>query len=418
MTMAPGGSQSRIIPPLWGQTIIGNETLGAPPFDEATEQTNSEYGKEVNGGHPQTEEGIDVEKIEKEIARLQKLKEEAKQRGGNLKCHMACIDQSTQNKNILQDNDPALPPQQPTEHTGHKESASPGKENLTTAHSHENISALKDDISKEISEKVVIPAENEKKAYPQARVRFDFVTDMKDEICLYRGEIVLIYDMDPSGWWTGECKGRYGLFPSQYVELLNEKNPSLVPKSASFSSLHRRGSTEHNPRAQMPLDFSTTQNDKLIDSTPIASATKRGEEKQKQMLREQRNIREKEVIESKYRIPTLGDARFDIVTTDYSVRMSIVSEDAEEDNASISSEGKIITSPLVVRQQSTLGTQFRSFPNNPTGKKHSSPPPAPPPKVHSVERIKKVEYYRELKHEQELDKKATNKETEKQLKTK
>ena len=32
-----------------------------------------------------------------------------------------------------------------------------------------------------------------------------------------RGDILLVFNRDPSGWWDGVCNGQRGWFPSEYV---------------------------------------------------------------------------------------------------------------------------------------------------------------------------------------------------------
>lgn len=34
-----------------------------------------------------------------------------------------------------------------------------------------------------------------------------------DEITLRVGDVVFIFHKHESGWWTGECNGKYGIFP-------------------------------------------------------------------------------------------------------------------------------------------------------------------------------------------------------------
>ncbi|KAI9226184.1 MAG: SH3 domain-containing protein, partial [Piptocephalis tieghemiana] len=40
-----------------------------------------------------------------------------------------------------------------------------------------------------------------------------------DQGCLgfRRGDILIVYNRDPSGWWDGVCDNRRGWFPSEYV---------------------------------------------------------------------------------------------------------------------------------------------------------------------------------------------------------
>lgn len=38
----------------------------------------------------------------------------------------------------------------------------------------------------------------------------------KDEIPLQVGDVVYIFNMHESGWWTGDCNGKYGIFPGGF----------------------------------------------------------------------------------------------------------------------------------------------------------------------------------------------------------
>jgi hypothetical protein len=37
---------------------------------------------------------------------------------------------------------------------------------------------------------------------------------------LQRDDIIKVISKDESGWWTGTCSGRTGIFPSNYVKSL------------------------------------------------------------------------------------------------------------------------------------------------------------------------------------------------------
>lgn len=48
-----------------------------------------------------------------------------------------------------------------------------------------------------------------------AKFRYDPVRD--DEVCLVKGARVLVIEKSNDGWWRGECNGKVGWFPSNYV---------------------------------------------------------------------------------------------------------------------------------------------------------------------------------------------------------
>ncbi len=52
---------------------------------------------------------------------------------------------------------------------------------------------------------------------------FDYEPEQDDEIALTPGDVILVYDQDESGWWTGEIGDQYGLFPGAFVEFLENE---------------------------------------------------------------------------------------------------------------------------------------------------------------------------------------------------
>lgn len=48
---------------------------------------------------------------------------------------------------------------------------------------------------------------------------YDYQAAGDDEISFDPDDIITNIEMIDDGWWRGLCKGRYGLFPANYVEL-------------------------------------------------------------------------------------------------------------------------------------------------------------------------------------------------------
>jgi len=44
----------------------------------------------------------------------------------------------------------------------------------------------------------------------------------EDEISFDPNDIITNIEMVDEGWWIGECRGKFGLFPANYVETLSE----------------------------------------------------------------------------------------------------------------------------------------------------------------------------------------------------
>ena len=54
----------------------------------------------------------------------------------------------------------------------------------------------------------------------QGKVVFDFEASEEGELSLTVGQVVNVLTQDESGWWTGEVDGKTGLFPMNYVEVI------------------------------------------------------------------------------------------------------------------------------------------------------------------------------------------------------
>jgi hypothetical protein len=59
----------------------------------------------------------------------------------------------------------------------------------------------------------------------KARVLFGYHANNEDELTLQEGEIITVLDreIEDGGWWLGEIHGKKGVFPDNFVELLQEE---------------------------------------------------------------------------------------------------------------------------------------------------------------------------------------------------
>jgi signal transducing adaptor molecule len=66
------------------------------------------------------------------------------------------------------------------------------------------------------------PKPNVRPPIPRARALYDFDPDPNQpgELPLRKGDIVRVLDKTYAEWWRGECKGRVGIFPCNWVEPL------------------------------------------------------------------------------------------------------------------------------------------------------------------------------------------------------
>ena len=49
---------------------------------------------------------------------------------------------------------------------------------------------------------------------------FTYTAQYEDELSFEAGETVTVLNKDEADWWKGECNGKTGVFPSNYVEPL------------------------------------------------------------------------------------------------------------------------------------------------------------------------------------------------------
>ena len=68
--------------------------------------------------------------------------------------------------------------------------------------------------------------------YPKAKALFDYEAEVHGDLTLRAGDIIYILDREEEdGWWTGMIGNRQGLFPSTYVEIIEEKPLPSIHKN-------------------------------------------------------------------------------------------------------------------------------------------------------------------------------------------
>ncbi|KAM4591205.1 intersectin-1 isoform 3-T3 [Odontesthes bonariensis] len=55
---------------------------------------------------------------------------------------------------------------------------------------------------------------------------YDYVAQNDDELAFLKGQVITVLNKDDCDWWKGELNGREGLFPSNYVKMTTDTDPS------------------------------------------------------------------------------------------------------------------------------------------------------------------------------------------------
>ncbi|GIX88889.1 unconventional myosin-Ie [Caerostris extrusa] len=64
------------------------------------------------------------------------------------------------------------------------------------------------------------PPAKPKPALPQCKAIYAYEAQDTDELTFSVDDTITVIKQDPSGWWLGKLKGKEGLFPSNYVEII------------------------------------------------------------------------------------------------------------------------------------------------------------------------------------------------------
>lgn len=63
---------------------------------------------------------------------------------------------------------------------------------------------------------------------------YDYTAQNDDELAFNKGQIINVLNKEDPDWWKGEVNGQVGLFPSNYVKLTTDMDPSQQCKWASL----------------------------------------------------------------------------------------------------------------------------------------------------------------------------------------
>jgi len=67
----------------------------------------------------------------------------------------------------------------------------------------------------------VPPTSSASASRPQAKALYEYQAADATELGFAVGDIITVTKQDDSGWWEGECNGKAGMFPGNFVELLS-----------------------------------------------------------------------------------------------------------------------------------------------------------------------------------------------------
>lgn len=69
-----------------------------------------------------------------------------------------------------------------------------------------------------------------------AKCTFDYDAVNEDELTLKVGDIVVVTKQEDEGWWEGEFNGKHGVFPSNFVELIDDTAAAALPATPSAAA--------------------------------------------------------------------------------------------------------------------------------------------------------------------------------------
>ncbi|XP_069925455.1 intersectin-2 isoform X3 [Oryctolagus cuniculus] len=87
----------------------------------------------------------------------------------------------------------------------------------------------------------------------QVIAMYDYVANNEDELNFSKGQLINVMNKDDPDWWQGEINGVTGLFPSNYVKMTTDSDPS----QQSWLSLPGAPSQLHEPGAPGCADLQT-----------------------------------------------------------------------------------------------------------------------------------------------------------------
>ena len=66
---------------------------------------------------------------------------------------------------------------------------------------------------------------------------YTYAGQYEDELSFEAGDVIMVLAKDEADWWKGECNGKTGVFPSNYVEPLKCKSEQFPLSTYHLSEL-------------------------------------------------------------------------------------------------------------------------------------------------------------------------------------
>lgn len=63
----------------------------------------------------------------------------------------------------------------------------------------------------------------------ECKVEFDYVAQEPDELTIKKGDIIKNVQTKMDGWFEGTLRGKTGVFPDNFVKLIEKPNPEPKP---------------------------------------------------------------------------------------------------------------------------------------------------------------------------------------------
>ncbi len=97
-----------------------------------------------------------------------------------------------------------------------------------------------------------------------AKAKYAFNGTRKSELSFKVGDSIIVWEKFESGWWKGECGGRFGHFPASYVQELGPAPADEIKRIRSLTARSERAPSLERPcQAKVLYDFAARSESEL-----------------------------------------------------------------------------------------------------------------------------------------------------------